>query len=185
MIQIAPGTTSQSITFRAYDSTTGAPVTVTSATAGIAASYSRFSTAGVRISGPTSISLSNLASATASYSSGGIIVVNATSGEHRLDIPDAALATGADRVRVTISSTNETLVVSEIMLGDLRVDVQPIARSLMGASAVYYVDRANGSDSNNGLAPATPKKTLAAAEALASAGAVIVVMPGKIIKVGN
>src|SRR5690348_14978730 len=56
----------------------------------------------------TAISLSNLASVNSAYSSGGMKEIDGTNmpGLYRLDLPDAAVATGADWVEVLVKTSN-------------------------------------------------------------------------------
>jgi len=56
---------------------------------------------------PTTITLSDLAAITTAYTSGGWKEASSTlaKGTYRLDLPDAALATGADWVEINVSST--------------------------------------------------------------------------------
>lgn len=54
---------------------------------------------------------------------------------------------------------------------------QQIAQMMHGYSGVYFVSP-SGNDSNDGLAPATAKLTLAAAQTVAAAGSLIVVLSG-------
>lgn len=60
---------------------------------------------------PVRVGLNTLASADSAYTSGGWVEVNSSSmpGQYRLDIPDAALATGVDRVYFYVKMTNQTL----------------------------------------------------------------------------
>src|SRR5689334_3745296 len=56
----------------------------------------------------TSITLSNLAAVNSAYSSGGVKEIDATNmkGLYRLDLPDAALATGADEVAIVVQEAS-------------------------------------------------------------------------------
>lgn len=99
---IAPDSTDVSVYFRAAEASTGTnpgdPVTVTSATAGISLSYRR------RGATPVAISLSDLSALTAAHTDGGLLVVG--DGVHRLDVPDAAFASGSDDVVIFGSATD-------------------------------------------------------------------------------
>lgn len=54
---------------------------------------------------PTSITLSDLAAITSSFSSGGVKEAVNMQGSYRLDIPDAAIAAGVDWVEIAISTS--------------------------------------------------------------------------------
>lgn len=94
------GTTSVSVYFELEDTTTGAPTTG-KVGADMVGSYWR--QGGVRVS----ITVSDLAAVNSAYSSGGVKEVDATNmpGLYRLDLPDAAVATGADWVVAQIKVT--------------------------------------------------------------------------------
>ena len=77
----------QSVSFAAYTTATGAAVTVTSATGGLSLWYRR-GVAGAK----TAISPSDLATLETAHAEGGILVIEGA--EHRLDLPDAAIAAG-------------------------------------------------------------------------------------------
>ena len=96
---VKAGQTSVSITFRLL-STAGAAVTGKAA-ADLTAYYWR------QGGSPTSISLSDLAAINSAYSSGGVKQADATNmpGLYRIDVPDAAFATGADWVALAIKCT--------------------------------------------------------------------------------
>jgi hypothetical protein len=78
--------------FVAYTVATGAAVTVTSATAGLAMWYKRVGGA------KTAITVSDLAAENSAYSSGGIKVIGGA--VHRIDLPNAALVAGATQVEI-------------------------------------------------------------------------------------
>lgn len=90
-MDIKAGSADQSVSFAAFTTETGAAVTVTSATAGLSLWYRR-GTTGAK----TTISPSDLATLITAHADGGILVVGGQ--EHRLDLPDAAVAAGADSV---------------------------------------------------------------------------------------
>jgi len=120
---LAKGTTSQIIQFSAYDSsaTDGGKLTgLVFNTASLTAHYNRTGSAG----SATAISLVTATKGT--FTSSGFIVVDATNqpGEYELHVPNAAFASGADRVSITLKgATNLKPVtinidlVSEIDLG--------------------------------------------------------------------
>jgi hypothetical protein len=110
-ITIAPGSTSQSI--EVYLGVTG----LTASTAGLSARYNRSRTASVSIP----LVARTIAQA---WTSGGFAEVDATNmpGVYRLDLPDAALAAGADDVTVVVrgaSGTNGAVMTIKLSSGGL------------------------------------------------------------------
>lgn len=109
---IAKGATSQSIYVVVLDSTstTGARKT------GLVFNTSSLTGYYVRNQGSaTAITLATLAAANSAYSSGGFKEVDATNmpGVYRVDVPDAAFATGADSVVVTLKGATGMVQVDE------------------------------------------------------------------------
>lgn len=102
---IIAGTTSVSLWFSLKTTTTGAPTTGKVA-ADMTGSYWR--QGGTR----TAITLSDLAAVNSAFSSGGVKEVDGTNqpGLYRWDVPDAALATGADWVVFSIKVTGSMAV---------------------------------------------------------------------------
>jgi hypothetical protein len=96
-ITIAPGSTSQSIEL--YLGVTG----LTASTSGLSARYNRTRTASVSIP----LVARTIAQA---WTSGGFAEVDATNmpGVYRLDVPDAALAAGADDVTIVVRGASGT-----------------------------------------------------------------------------
>lgn len=123
---VKAGTTSyREYYVRILDASTGAPYTgATSATAGASFGYQR--PGGTR----QSISLSDLSTIDAAYSSGGIKHVG--SGWYRLDLPDAALASGVNSVTVDGAFTSYVVVNPKIQL--VAVDLADAVR--MGLTAL-------------------------------------------------
>ena len=110
-ITIAPGSTSQSIEL--YLGATG----LTSSTAGLSAYYNRTRTASVSIP----LVARTIAQA---WTSGGFAEVDSTNmpGIYRLDLPDAALAAGADDVTIVVrgaSGTNGAVMTVKLSSGGL------------------------------------------------------------------
>jgi len=101
-MDIKAGSTDQSVSFAAFTTSTGAAVTVTSATAGLSLWYRR-GTAGAK----TAISPSDLATLETAHTDGGIKVIEGQ--DHRLDLPDAAVAAGVDRIEWGGSATGITI----------------------------------------------------------------------------
>lgn len=97
------GATDQSTIIRALNASTGVAVTnVSAGTAGLAVRYNRTRSL------PATVTVANLASARAAHSDGGIIHLHA--GYYRLDVPDAAFASGAVDVAITAAGTNLSFV---------------------------------------------------------------------------
>ena len=110
-ITIAPGSTSQSIEL--YLGATG----LTASTSGLTAHYNRTRTASVSIP----LVARTIAQA---WTSGGFAEVDATNmpGVYRLDLPDAALASGADDVTIVVrgaSGTNGAVMTVKLSSGGL------------------------------------------------------------------
>jgi hypothetical protein len=131
-ITIAPGSTSQSIEL--YLGVTG----LTASTSGLSARYNRTRTASVDIP----LVARTIAQA---WTSGGFAEVDSTNmpGVYRLDVPDAALAAGADDVTIVVrgaSGTNGAVMTVKLSSGGLT--------SAQTASAVW--DAATASYTNNG-----------------------------------
>lgn len=101
-MDIKAGSTDQSVSFAAFTTATGEAVTVTSATAGLSLWYRR-GTAGAKVA----ITPSDLANLEKAHADGGILVVQGQ--EHRLDLPDAAVAAGVDRIEWGGTATGITI----------------------------------------------------------------------------
>jgi len=130
VITIAPGSTSQSIEL--YLGATG----LAASTSGLSARYNRTRTASVSIP----LVARTIAQA---WTSGGFAEVDATNmpGVYRLDIPDAALAAGADDVTIVVrgaSGTNGAVMTVKLSSGGL-TEAQT-ASAVWGASPVGYND---------------------------------------------
>jgi len=100
---VPAGSTSLSVGVELRSSTTGQGLTgLTASSSGLTASYWR------QGGSATQISLVTLAGVTSAYSSGGFIEVSSTlqKGIYRLDIPNAAFASGADWVRIQVFTSN-------------------------------------------------------------------------------
>lgn len=126
-ITIAPGSTSQSI--EVYLGVTG----LTASTSGLSARYNRTRTASVSIP----LVARTIGQA---WTSGGFAEVDATNmpGVYRLDLPDAALAAGADDVTIVVrgaSGTNGAVMTIKLSSGGLT--------SAQTASAVWDAARAS------------------------------------------
>ena len=129
-ITVAPASTSQSIEL--YLGATG----LTASTSGLTARYNRTRTASVSIP----LVARTIAQA---WTSGGFAEVDATNmpGVYRLDLPDAALAAGADDVTIVVrgaSGTNGAVMTVKLSSGGL-TEAQT-ASAVWGASPAGYVD---------------------------------------------
>ena len=129
-ITIAPGSTSQSIEL--YLGATG----LTASTSGLSAYFNRTRTAAVQIT-----PLVALTDMTDGWVSGGFKEVNASTmpGVYRLDIPNAALAAGADDVTVVVrgaSGTNGAVMTIKLSSGGLTA--AQTASAVWDASAAGY-----------------------------------------------
>ena len=129
-ITIAPGSTSQSIEL--YLGATG----LTASTSGLTARYNRTRTASVSIP----LVARTIAQA---WTSGGFAEVDATNmpGVYRLDLPDAALAAGADDVTIVVrgaSGTNGAVMTVKLSSGGLTS--AQTASAVWGASPAGYND---------------------------------------------
>ena len=118
--QIVPGSDDVSLRIRILDSTDGTPETsVTSATAGLSLSYQRDGAAA------TSITLSDLTALTDAHSDGGILHIS--DGYYRLDVADAAFASGADSVMITGTATGMVVVGCEVQLANAPTQPQSLS----------------------------------------------------------
>jgi len=128
VITIAPGSTSQSIEL--YLGATG----LTASTIGLSARYNRTRTASVSIP----LVARTIAQA---WTAGGFAEVDATNmpGVYRVDLPDAALAAGADDVTVVVrgaSGTNGAVMTIKLSSGGLTS--AQTASAVWGASVAGY-----------------------------------------------
>ena len=128
-ITIAPGSTSQSI--EVYLGTTG----LTASTSGLTARYNRTRTASVNIP----LVARTIAQA---WTAGGFAEVDATNmpGVYRLDLPDAALAAGADDVTIVVrgeSGTNGAVLTVTLSSGGLTA--AQTASAVWDAATASYV----------------------------------------------
>jgi hypothetical protein len=133
---IKKGATSQSVYVEILDATssTGARKTgLVYNTASLTAYYARNGASA------TAITLATLAAANSAWSSGGFKEVDATNmpGLYRLDVPDAAVASGVDSVVVTIrGATGMSQVSTEIQLTAIDLqDTAQIPTSVMDLAA--------------------------------------------------
>lgn len=107
-IGIRPGSVDQSVRVLFIDNTTGLPATgLVYSSSGIGISYERNGTV-------TAITLATLASGTATHADGGFI--HLSRGMYRLDLPDAAVASGAGQCVLTGIATGYTMIPELIWL---------------------------------------------------------------------
>ena len=146
---IAKGATSQSIYVEILDSAStsgGRKTGIVYNSAGLTAYYVRNGASA------TAITLATLAAANSAYSSGGFKEVDATNmpGVYRLDLPDAAVASGADSVVVTVKGASGAAQVSaEIQLSP-RVDVDTIKTNpVVNAGTVTFPTTATLASTTN------------------------------------
>lgn len=114
-MRIKRGDTSPTVEFTAISSATGGAL---SSLSGLTATYKRFKGGRPLTADPVAISLTALGSATAAWLSGGYYYLGAN-GNWRLDLPTLAAAAGtdgADRIEVTVSATDATIVTPLIEL---------------------------------------------------------------------
>jgi hypothetical protein len=151
---IRKGATSQTVYLEVLDSssTTGARLTgLVFNTASLVASYARNGAARVAITLVTQ-------TAAGAWTSGGFVAVDGTNmpGVYRLDVPDAAFATGADSVVVTLKgAANMVQVSTEVQL--VAVDVQDsvragltgLANAVPGAAGGLFIAGANAATTVN------------------------------------
>lgn len=112
---VLKGSTDRSVTLRCLDSTTGAPKTdVVFNTAGINLWYRREGAA------LTSITEATLAALTTAHADGGFLHVS--DGVYRLDLPDAAFASGANYVDFGGAVTGGVFIGGRVRLVDVNIE---------------------------------------------------------------
>jgi len=136
-ITIAPGSTSQSIEL--YLGATG----LTASTSGLSARYNRTRTASVDIPLVARTIDEGAPASAGVWISGGFAEVDSTNmpGVYRLDIPNAALAAGADDVTIVVrgaSGTNGAVMTIKLSSGGLTG--AQTASAVWSASPAPYVD---------------------------------------------
>lgn len=133
--QITKGATDQSTVIKIVDSADGTPETgVTSATAGLDLQYRREGAAAV------ALTESDLAAVDSAHSDGGMIHIGA--GYYRVDLPDAAVATGADGVLVFGTVTGMVVIGAYHELVDAKQTGDSFARLGAPAGASIAADLA-------------------------------------------
>lgn len=114
-MNIAPGDTSVSLIIKVVDDA-GLPVTSLVAATFPSVSYVRAGAA------PVSVALSDLASATAAYSSGGVYELGG--GRYRFDAPNGAFSVAAHSVAIFGEATNKRVVAPEIACRYMKSDLR-------------------------------------------------------------
>lgn len=141
MRQIYKGATDKSVVIRIIDSTTGLPETaVEHNTAGIDLQYRREGAVS------TAITEVALAALTTAHTDGGIEHIG--NGYYRLDVPDAAFATGADGV--LIHGTVTGMVVQGVYV-ELIDPPAPLKNIALSDIPFYMVDATDGVTPETGL----------------------------------
>lgn len=106
--RLTPGLSTPSIRFFALRS--DAPVAITQAEPGLSIGWRRSLDGQPLSSSFTTLTVSGLLVIDDPHSAGGLIVVDAATGEHRLDLPSTAAATGADAIDLQASATDTNLL---------------------------------------------------------------------------
>ena len=144
---VTKGATDRSVVLRIIDSTDGTPETgVVFNTSGIDMWYRREGAAVVSITEVT------LAALTTAHTDGGFLAVS--HGYYRLDLPDAAFATGANYVDVGGTVTGMVVIGGRVRLTDFSIEVaSQVVASVTGA--VGSVTGAVGSVASGGITAAS------------------------------
>lgn len=124
---IPAGSTDKSVVLRIVDSADGTPEQgVTSATTGLALWYWREGAAAL-----AALTESDLATLDAAHSDGGMLHVD--DGYYRVDIPDAAFATGVDFVLIGGAATNMVVIGLTCQIGAVPADMVALSGSATAA----------------------------------------------------
>jgi len=147
MTDVFKGATDQTIFVELVDSTTGLPKTAI-VFGDVTGSYSRTRSARV------AITMATLASAAAAHSNGGFILVDDTNqpGVYRVDIPDAAFATGAAEVVCTFKATGCRTVSRSINLVNINNQVAYAPNAAADAAGGLPISDVGGLDLDSKLA---------------------------------
>jgi len=138
-MDILKGSTDQTLFIELVDSSTGLAKTGIIFT-DVTGSYARTRSARV------AITMATLASASAAHSDGGFILVDDTNqpGVYRIDVPDAAFATGAREVIITLKATGCKTVSRSISLVNIDNQVAPNNLSTTDVNGVLEAYRSYG-----------------------------------------
>lgn len=133
---VQKGSTDRSVTLRIIDSTDGTPETgVVFNTSGIDLWYRREGAA------KTSITEATLAALTTAHSDGGFLHIS--DGDYRLDLPDAAFATGANHVDFGGTVTGMVVIGGRVRLVDYNPEVNFTTNAAAGASGGLLISGSN------------------------------------------
>lgn len=141
MTDIFKGSTTQTIFIELVDATTGLPKTGIVYT-DVTGSYARTRSARV------AITMATLASVSAAHASGGFILVDDTNqpGVYRVDVPDAAFASGAAEVVCTFNATGCRTVSRSINLVNINNQVAYVPNAAADAAGGLVISDAGGLD---------------------------------------
>lgn len=139
--------TDQTIFIELVDSATGLPKTGIVYT-DVTGSYSRTRSARV------AITMATLASASTAHADGGFILVDDTNqpGVYRVDVPDAAFATGASEVVCTFKATGCRTVSRSINLVNINNQIAYVPNAAADAAGGLPISDAGGLDLDSKLA---------------------------------
>lgn len=144
MYIVGAGDTSNTIYFKLRDSTTGfAKTGLVFNSAGVAAAYVRPKAAAVVIVLVTQ-------TVTGAWTSGGFVEVDSTNlpGVYRLDIPDGAVAVGADYVIVSLTFSNVLAEATEIVIDPMPDVVPGTVQADAGNTALTFKTNLSSSTDN-------------------------------------
>jgi hypothetical protein len=149
---VTKGSTSRSVVLHIMDSTDGTPETgVVYNTSGIDLWYRREGAARVAITEAT------LAALTTAWASGGFLHVS--DGDYRLDLPDAAFATGANYVDFGGTVTGMIVVGGRVRLVDFSLEVNWSTSAAAGASGGLLISGSNAGTTTLGALTITGATT--------------------------
>lgn len=128
---VTKGSTDRSVPIYAFDNTTGLPkVDLVFNSSGLALWYRREGAA------QTAITEVTLAALTTAHTDGGFLAVG--DGEYRLDLPDAAFATGANYVDYGGTATGFTLVGGRVRLVDTNLETANMPANVIQMAGTAY-----------------------------------------------
>lgn len=162
-MDVFKGSTSVSLLFEIIDAVTGEPKTGLVYT-DVTGSYVRSGAARV------AITMATLASASAAYSSGGFVAIDGTNqpGLYRLDVPNAALATGAREVVVSLLATGCRVSHRQLSLVDVNNQVAFAPNIAAGANGGLPLGNASGHVTPADASITSAKFTVAAVTGVAT-----------------
>ncbi|MEM6751198.1 MAG: hypothetical protein AAF612_12095 [Planctomycetota bacterium] len=152
--RVTPDSTDESLAFFVYDAITGDPATITASATNLAATYQRYASGRPLAAAVAITPLSDLGSAEqVTHVDGGLIVADAATGEHRLDVPDAAFAAGAEAVRVRVTADGYRVVLGGVTLSSLEADAAAarVAAEAAGENAQLHTRVVNNGDGTKWL----------------------------------